>query len=63
MLTISFTVLLNIKLQTWDPVSIDLIVYPVKVFLNLMVLSAVPPPETRSPCSCGDQAIALMAAV
>ena len=41
----------------------DLIVYPVKVFLNFIVLSAVPPPETKRPCSWGDHAMALMAAV
>ena len=36
---------------------------PVRVFLNLIVLSAVPPPETRSPCWWGDHVIALTAAV
>jgi len=37
-------------LQTWDPASIDFMVLPVRVFLNFIVLSAVPPPETKSPC-------------
>ena len=37
-------------------------VVPVRVFLNLIVLSAVPPPDTRRPCWWGDQAIALTAA-
>ncbi len=37
-------------------------VVPERVLRNLMVLSAVPPPETRSPCWWGDQAIALTAA-
>lgn len=49
-------------MHTWDPTSTVLIVAPVKVFLNLIVLSAVPPPETRRPCWWGDQAIAFTAA-
>lgn len=63
MLTNSLRVLLKIKLQTWDPTSIVFTVVPFKVFLKRMVLSAVPPPEARSPCWWGDQAIALTAAV
>ena len=55
--------MLNIRLQTWDPTSRVLMVDPVKVFLNLIVLSAVPPPETSRPCWCGDQAMAFTAAV
>ena len=55
-------VLLNIKLHTWDPTSIDFTVAPVKVFRNFIVLSAVPPPETSRPCWCGDQATAFTAA-
>ena len=50
-------------MQTCEPVSIDLMVYPVKVFLNFMFLSAVPPPEAKRPCWCGDQATALTAAI
>jgi len=49
-LTISFEFLLNIILQTCEPASIDLIVLPVNVFLNFIVLSAVPPPDTNKPC-------------
>ena len=62
MLTISFSVLENIKLQTWDPTSTVLTVEPVKVFLNLIVRSAVPPPDTKRPCWWGDHAIAFTAA-
>ncbi len=62
-LTNSFNVLLKIKLHTCDPTSIVLTVVPLRVFLNLIVRSAVPPPEARRPCWCGDQAIALTAAV
>jgi hypothetical protein len=61
-LTSSFMVLLNIRLHTWEPTSIDFTVAPVKVFLNLIVRSAVPPPETKSPCWCGDHATAFTAA-
>ena len=61
-LTISFSVFENIKLQTWDPASTVLIVAPVRVFLKRIVRSAVPPPETNNPCWWGDQAIAFTAA-
>ena len=47
--TISLDVFENIKLQTWDPVSIALIGCNVWVFQNLMHLSAVPPPVAKSP--------------
>ena len=50
-------------MQTWEPVSIDFIVVPYKVFLNLMVLSAVPPPDNKRPCWWGDQVTALTAAM
>ncbi len=60
--TNSFSVLLKIKLQTCEPVSIDFIVVPSKVFLNLIVLSAVPPPDKRSPCWWGDHVTAFTAA-
>ncbi len=62
-LTSSFSVLLKIKLQTWEPTSTALIVVPLSVFLNRIVRSAVPPPEARRPCWWGDQAMALTAAV
>lgn len=63
MLTNSLTVLANIKLQTWDPTSRHFVYYPVIEFQNRIVLSAVPPPETKRPCWWGDQARALTAAV
>ena len=63
MLTSSFRLLLKIKLQTWDPTSTVFTVVPFNVFLNLIVLSAVPPPEAKRPCWWGDQAIAFTAAV
>lgn len=62
-LTNSLSVLLKIRLQTWDPTSTVFTVVPLRVFLNLMVLSAVPPPDAKRPCWWGDQAIALTAAV
>jgi hypothetical protein len=62
-LTISLRLLLNMRLQTCEPTSTVFRVVPVRVFLNRMVLSAVPPPDAKSPCWCGDQAIALTAAV
>lgn len=62
-LTNSLTFLPNIKLQTWDPTFIHLVSYPFIEFQNLMVLSAVPPPETNNPCWWGDHARALTAAV
>ena len=43
--------------------SIEFRTFPLAVFQNLMHLSAVPPPDARSPCWCGDHAIALTAAV
>lgn len=54
--------MLKIKLHTCEPVSIDLIVVPYKVFLNLIVLSAVPPPESKRPCWWGDHVTAFTAA-
>ena len=60
--TNSFNVLLKIKLQTCDPVSIDFIVVPSKVLRNFMVLSAVPPPDNKSPCWWGDHVTAFTAA-
>lgn len=62
-LTISLRTLENIRLQTWEPTSTDFVVFPVKVFLNLIVRSAVPPPETSRQCWWGDHAIALTAAL
>ena len=50
------------RLQTWEPTSTVLTVDPVKVLRKRMVRSAVPPPDTNSPCWCGDQATALTAA-
>jgi hypothetical protein len=47
---ISFTFLDHIKLQTWLSVSIYLIYLSYKVFQNLIVLSAVPPPLANKPC-------------
>jgi len=47
----------------WLPVSIELRTFPLAVFQNLIHLSAVPPPDARRPCWCGDHAIALTAAV
>lgn len=49
-LTSSLTVLANIKLQTWDPASMHLVSSPVIEFQNRIVRSAVPPPDTSSPC-------------
>lgn len=62
-LTNSLTFLANIKLHTCDPASTHLVSVPVIVFQNLIVRSAVPPPDTRSPCWWGDQARAFTAAV
>ena len=61
-LTNSFEVLENIKFQTWDPVSKNLIQDLFKTFQNLIHLSAVPPPVAKIPCSCGDHPIAFTAA-
>ena len=38
-----------IKLQTYDPVSIEFISAPCLTFQNLMHLSAVPPPDANRP--------------
>lgn len=62
MLTNSFTFFEKIKLQTYEPVSIDLKGSNFRVFQNLIVRSYVPPPLTSSPRLCGDHAIALTAA-
>ena len=61
-LTNSFTFLEYIKLHTWLPVSTQCIGLHVRVFQNLMHLSAVPPPLHIAPCWCGDQAMAFTAA-
>ena len=60
--TNSFVVLENIRLQTWEPVSILSSIVPSRVFQNFMVLSADPPPEAKTPCVWGLQARALTAA-
>lgn len=62
-LTISFELLLNMRLQTWDPVSIELTSVPILVFQNFMQRSAVPPPDASKPLWCGLHAIALTAAL
>ena len=49
-------------IRTCDPVSMVCRGWPVRVFQNRIVLSAVPPPEARTPCWWGDQVRALMAA-
>ena len=48
--TTSFMFLLHIRLQTCDPVSIQLRGVPESVFQNRMQRSAVPPPEANRPC-------------
>lgn len=53
----------NIKLHTWDPTSKQLVYSPLNEFQNLIVLSAVPPPDTSRPCWWGDQANAFTAAL
>lgn len=62
MLTNSLTFFEYIKLQTWLPVSTQCIGLQVRVFQNLIHLSAVPPPLHMVPCWCGDHAMALTAA-
>lgn len=47
----------------WLPVSIELSIFPLAVFQNLIHLSAVPPPDATRLCWWGDHAIALTAAV
>lgn len=49
--------------QTWLPVSTLFNWFPLVVFQKRMHLSAVPPPDARSPVWWGDQAIAFTAAV
>lgn len=61
-LTSSFTFLANIRLQTCEPTFKHFVYSPFIEFQNLMVLSAVPPPETKRPCWWGDQARAFTAA-
>lgn len=61
--TISLEFLDHAMLQTWLPVSISLMTLPRTVSWNMILLSAVPPPEASRPRWCGDQAIALTAAV
>lgn len=51
------------ELLAWLPVSTEFSMFPLTVFQNLIHLSAVPPPDARRPCWCGDHAIALTAAV
>jgi hypothetical protein len=48
-LTNSLVVLEKIKLHTCDPVSMLSSRVPLSVFQNLMVLSADPPPDARTP--------------
>lgn len=50
-------------LHTWLPVSMHCIAWPVIVFQNRSVRSAVPPPDTSTPWWCGDHASALTAAL
>lgn len=50
------------RLHTCDPVSMHCRGCPVSVFQKRMQRSAVPPPEARRPCWCGDQAMAFTAA-
>lgn len=57
-----FVVFENMRLQTWEPVSMLSSRVPSSVFQNLIVLSADPPPEARTPWVCGLQARALTAA-
>ena len=61
-LTSSFTFFENSKLHTCEPVSVQATCSIVSVFQNRMHRSAVPPPLARSPCWCGDHAIAFTAA-
>ena len=51
------------RLQTWEPTFRQLVYSPETVFQNLIVRSAVPPPETKSPCWWGDHANAFTAAL
>jgi hypothetical protein len=51
------------RLHIWEPTLFYFINYPVKVFQNRIVLSAVPPPVTNNPFCHGDQATAFTAAV
>ncbi len=62
-LTNSFTFLANIKLHTCEPTLTHFVSSPLIEFQNLIVLSAVPPPETSRPCWWGDHARAFTAAV
>lgn len=61
-LTSSLACLDQARLHTCDPVSMHCRGCPVSVFQKRMQRSAVPPPEARSPCWCGDQAMAFTAA-
>ena len=51
-----FVVLENIRLQTWEPVSMLSSIVPFRVFQNFIVLSAEPPPEAKTPWLWGLQA-------
>ncbi len=63
MLTISWVVLENIRLQTWEPVSTAWRGCNVCVFQKRMWRSAVPPPVASRPFWWGDHPIAFTAAV
>lgn len=52
-----------IQCITWLPVSTKFSILLFTVFQKRMHRSAVPPPDARRPCWCGDQAMALTAAV
>ena len=54
--------LLNIRLHTWEPVSILSRRVWSRVFQNLMVLSAVPPPVASTPWLWGDHDMPFTAA-
>ncbi len=60
--TIYLVVFENIRLHTWEPVSILSRRVPFRVFQNLIVRSAEPPPEAKTPWLWGLQARALTAA-
>ena len=62
-LTISLVFLENMRLQTCEPVSMLSSIDPSSVFQNLIVLSAEPPPEAKTPWLWGLQAMPLTAAV
>jgi len=61
--TSSLTFLAKMRLQTYDPVSMQSVIFKVSVFQRRIDLSAVPPPEASHPCWWGLQAIAFTAAL